>query len=286
MGTETVLIVDDEVVVQRVLGDALRRAGYAVEVANNGSEALERLAQPGVDLLLLDLRLGDIDGVQVMQAARAQWPRLPIVMLTAHGSLPSAIAAVRYGAADYLLKPISVDALRERVTAVLADHQATQARAERLKSMYFQFQTMLRSEGLLHETTIGASGSMSLTTVYVAGPLRLDVQRHAATMHGQPVDLTPSEFAILRELLNQPGAAVSCLRLAQAIQTVAEDEEEARQLIRPHIVRLRRKLEADPQQPCHLISVRGIGYRWDSSASSMLPAELCGDEHYQGAFHK
>jgi DNA-binding response OmpR family regulator len=83
--------------------------------------------------------------------------------------------------------------------------------------------------------------------------------------HGRNVDVTPSEFAILLELLGQPGVVVPCLRLAQAIQTPAADEEEARQLIRPHVVRLRRKLEADPQQPHHLISVRGVGYRWESA---------------------
>jgi two-component system KDP operon response regulator KdpE len=109
--------------------------------------------------------------------------------------------------------------------------------------------------------------------VYRSGPLHLDVQRHAVMMHEQPVEVTPSEFAILVELLSHPGAVVPCLRLTEAIQTAVDDEEAARQLIRPHIVRLRRKLELDPQQPCYLLSVRGLGYRWASEPVA-IPTRL------------
>ncbi len=269
MTSETILIVDDETVVRRVMGDALRRAGYAVELACSGTEALERLSRPGIDLLLLDLRLGDLDGVQIMSTAREQWPGMQIMMLTAHGSLPSAIAALRHGAADYLLKPISVDALRERVAAVLADYRAARAQAEQLKSVYTHLQSVLQNAGMLQELALGASAPSAPGVVYEAGPLRLDVRRHIVSMHDRSMDVTPSEFAILLELLNQPGAVISCLRLTQAIQTPANDEEEARQLIRPHIVRLRRKLELDPQQPQHLLSVRGVGYRWESASYAM-----------------
>ena len=87
MSRATLLLVDDELIVRRLLGDALARAGYHVEVASSDTEALDRLARPGIDMLLVDLRLGDADGVQVMQAARQLWPRLPIIMLTANGSL-------------------------------------------------------------------------------------------------------------------------------------------------------------------------------------------------------
>lgn len=262
MKKATLLLVDDELMVRRLLGDALERANYRVELASSGAEAIERLLRPGIDLLLVDFRIGDMDGVQVMQAARKLWPQLPIVMLTAHGSLASAIAALRCGASDYLLKPINADTLRERIGAILSSYHQSRTRHETLQTLYSQFQSLLHSEGLLSEPQAsqrpGAAGSM----VYESGPLRVDVDRHVVLMHGQPVEVTPSEFAILLELLSQPGTVVPCLRLTHAIQTLADDEEAARQLIRPHIVRLRRKLEANPQQPCHLISVRGLGYRW------------------------
>jgi DNA-binding response OmpR family regulator len=263
--SETILIVDDELVVRRLLGDALRRSGYAVELACSGAEAIERLTRPGVDLLLLDLQLGDVDGVQVMQEARRRWADLPIVMLTAHGSLPSAIAAVRYGAADYLLKPIAVDALRERVAAVLAETGASRMRQDRLRSMYVQMHDLLQSEGLI----AGDAAVRRRETRRRAGPLRVDVQQHRVTMDGEQVEATPTEFAILVQLIGTPGAVVSCSQLAQAINTAVDDEEEARQLIRPHIVRLRRKLEPDPQQPRYLASVRGVGYRWVADGSAV-----------------
>jgi two-component system KDP operon response regulator KdpE len=262
MSRATLLLVDDELVVRRLLGDALGRAGYHVEMASTDTEALDRLARPGVDLLLVDLRLGDGDGVQVMQAARRLWPRMPIVMLTANGSLSSAIAAVRCGVADYLLKPIDLETLRERVATILDQYYTSRARAEQLTAMYAQLQGILRGEGWLPEAAAGAPTPPAAARAYRSGPLHLDIQRHAVLMHDQPIEVTPSEFAILVELARLPGAVVPCLRLTEAIQTAVDDEEAARQLIRPHIVRLRRKLERDPQQPCYLLSVRGLGYRW------------------------
>jgi DNA-binding response OmpR family regulator len=262
MSRATLLLVDDELIVRRLLGDALARAGYHVELASSDTEALDRLARPGIDMLLVDLRLGDADGVQVMQAARRLWPRLPIIMLTANGSLSSAIAAVRCGVADYLLKPIDLETLRERVAVILDDYYSSRARAEQLTSMYSQLQAILQGEGWLRETHADMPAPSIGVRVYRAGPLALDVQYHTVLLHQQPVDVTPSEFAILVELLRNPGAVVPCLQLTEAIQTTVDDEEAARQLIRPHIVRLRRKLERDPQQPSYLLSVRGLGYRW------------------------
>lgn len=254
----TILIVDDEQLVRRVIGEALTRAGYHVETAANGTQAIARLSEPGVDLLLLDLQLGDIDGVTVMQFARRQWPKLPVIMLTAHGSLPSAIASVRSGAFDYLLKPVSIEELRERIREALEQHQHVQTRNDELHALYQQMHGLLVREGLL-ETKVSAPSNAD---VLQSGPLLLHLRQHTVNMGGEAVPVTPSEFAILAELLRQPGSVVSCIDLVRATNTVATDEEEARQLVRPHIVRLRRKLEADPQQPCYLISVRGVGYRW------------------------
>jgi two-component system KDP operon response regulator KdpE len=274
MSRATLLLVDDELIVRRLLGDALARAGYHVEVASSDTEALDRLGRPGIDMLLVDLRLGDADGVQVMQAARRLWPRLPIIMLTANGSLSSAIAAVRCGVADYLLKPIDLETLRERVAAILDEYVQLQTRTEQLTLMYSQLQSILQGEGWLPKTHADMAAQPAGVRVYRSGPLALDVQYHTVLLHQQPVEVTPSEFAILVELLRNPGAVVPCLRLTEAIQTAVDDEEAARQLIRPHIVRLRRKLERDPQQPSYLLSVRGLGYRW-ANEPTVVPIADC-----------
>lgn len=273
MDKATILIVDDDLVVRRVLGDALGRAGYNIEIASSGAEALRRIAQPGIDLLLLDLQLGDIDGVAVMEEARRQWLNLPIIMLTAYGSLSSVIAAFHCSAADYLLKPISLDDLRKSVAAALKSYSNKSQQHEQLKDMYDKMQVLLLAEGLLGYTSTSASADSAVASVYESGPLRVDVRRHSVVMHGQPIDVTPIEFAILLELLSQPGVVISCSLLARATNTVASDEEEARQLIRPHIVRLRRKIELDPQQPCYLCSVRGMGYRWSGDMLKEVPIE-------------
>ena len=180
-------------------------------------------------------------------------------MLTAHGSLPSAIAAVRSGAADYLLKPVTIDYLRERIGCILGQAQQVQQRQEQLQTMYVQMRGFLAREGMLE---LGGAPPEAPAAVIHSGPLYLDLRQHIVQMDGVSVLTTPIEFAILVELLRQSGSVISCTTLVRATNTVASDEEEARQLIRPHIVRLRRKLEPDPQQPRFLISVRGIGYRW------------------------
>lgn len=262
MKRATILIVDDEKNVRRLLGDALAASGHQVECVGSGTEALQRLELPGIDLLLLDLKLGDMDGVQVMQEARRFWPDLPIVMLTAHGSLSSAIAAVRHSASDYLLKPVSIEALRERVAQALERAASVRARHTQLKTVFSQMQSLLMNEGLIETMTLPSAAPSGSVEVYESGPVRINVRQHQVLLGGQPIEMTPSEFAILLALVGADGAVVSCSRLAAAIHTTVDDEEEARHIIRPHIVRLRRKIEPDSQQPRHLLSVRGVGYRW------------------------
>jgi two-component system KDP operon response regulator KdpE len=259
----TILIVDDEAIVRRVLGDALEHAGYRIRLAAGGAEALEILNTTSVDLLLLDLQLGDTDGVEVMRQVRTRWSGLPILILTAHGSLSSAIEAVRHDAADYLLKPIGVDALRSRVAETVARAQANRQRHERLRAMYAQLHALAADEGILREPA--PAPTVTPTSAYTSGPLSIDLHRHEVRMHGRRIDVTPTEFTILHTLTQSAGAPVSCARLVEAFQGCTFDEAEARQVMRPHIVRLRRKLELNPQQPAFLQSVRGVGYCWNNS---------------------
>lgn len=255
----TILVVDDEAVVRRVLSDALSKEGYRVRNVSSAEDCLAALSAEQADLLLLDLQLGDVDGVEVMGTVRTRWPQTEIIILTAHGSMMSAIAAVRHGAADYLLKPVGVDALRARVAEVLARQRAVRERQEGIRHMYQQLQALVAAEGLAPQPP---GPSLPPGQIYVAGPLTLDVQRHTARMDGRAIDLTPTEFAILLALAAQPGSVVPCAQIVRSFQSGVNDEEEARQVLRPHIVRLRRKLESDPSRPTYVQSVRGVGYRW------------------------
>jgi DNA-binding response OmpR family regulator len=263
-----ILVVDDETVVRRVLGDALAQAGYRVRTAASGEEALAVLAEQPSDLVLLDLQLGDADGVEVMQVIRARWPQTQILILTAHGSMSSAIAAVRHEAADYLLKPIGVEALRQRVGEVLARHQAGRERQELIRTMYQQLQTLVADERPAPLASEGRPGAVADERALTAGPLVVDSGRHLVRMAGQPIEVTPTEFAILQILARSPGSVVSCAQIAQAFQGGIESEDEARQIVRPHIVRLRRKIEPDSAHPRYIQSVRGVGYRWGDGEGS------------------
>jgi two-component system KDP operon response regulator KdpE len=173
--------------------------------------------------------------------------------------MASAIEAVRQEAADYLLKPISMETLRTRVAEVLTRHRATQQRSERIRHMYQQLQALVADEGLGNAMP---PAPQAAGAVVHAGPLAMDVQQHMVRMAGQPVELTPTEFAILHALVRQPGTVIPCTQLIGAFQPGQIDEDEARGVMRPHIVRLRRKIEPDPQRPTYILSVRGVGYRW------------------------
>jgi two-component system KDP operon response regulator KdpE len=261
-----ILVVDDEMIVRRVIGDALAGAGYQVVPAADAPTALQMLQQHTIDLILLDLQLGDSSGIDLLKQIRQLNEFVPVIILTAHGSLPSAIEAVRQAVSDYLLKPVRMEVLRQRVTEVLAANQLRHNREHRIKAMYENLQALMQEEGMIDAETApshqsGASSTQS-RRIYEVKPLVIDVAQHLVRMRGDIIDVTPTEFAILLELVRQPGAVVSCARLVSASQDIELDEEEARQVMRPHIVRLRRKIESDAQSPVYIQSVRGLGYRW------------------------
>jgi DNA-binding response OmpR family regulator len=144
---------------------------------------------------------------------------------------------------------------------VLARHRAGRERQELIRTMYQQLQSLVAEEGpasLAPESGPVAVDERALT----AGPLVVDSGRHLVRMAGQLIEVTPTEFAILQILARSPGSVVSCAQIAQAFQGGIESEDEARQIVRPHIVRLRRKIEPDPAHPRYIQSVRGVGYRW------------------------
>ncbi|HEX5688827.1 MAG TPA: response regulator, partial [Roseiflexaceae bacterium] len=123
-----ILVVDDERSVRMMLETALRAQGYRVQSVASGHEAREQLKSEEFDLLLLDLQLGDTDGIELLREAKKQWPATEVILLTAHGSINSAIAALRHGAFDYLLKPAQIQDIRERVERGLEQRHTTQQR--------------------------------------------------------------------------------------------------------------------------------------------------------------
>ncbi len=251
-----ILIVDDESSIRLTLGTMLQRAGYDVTQAENGAEAIERLEQQSFDLLLVDLKMPGMDGMQVVAAARLRQADLAIVVLTGHGSLDTAVEGLHQGIFDYLLKTVEPSQVIERVRAGLAAREQM-IRQRTLLDVVGAAVQELRG-GQTPDDAGQAAGPGGRT--FTVGALQLDTWRQVATLSGQTLALTPTEFRLLLCLAEHAGTMQSYAQLVRCTQGYDASELEANELIKPHIHHLRQKLEPDPSTPRYILNVRGKGY--------------------------
>lgn len=230
------LIVDDEEGIRFFVERALRSEGHIVVTAASGEEALERLRDEHFELIMLDLHLGGrVDGLRVLEAVRWRWPNAIVLILTGHGSLDSAIAAIREGIDGYLLKPIEPDDLRRAVREAVE-------RRERIADA-------------------GEEGDEQ--RLLQKGPFSVDLKRHTVVMSGQPVDLTAREFTLLVHLMENADRVLSPKEIVRAVAGYeADSTHEARQIVKWYVHHLRQKVEPDPSEPVYIVNVRGVGYRF------------------------
>lgn len=255
-----VLVVDDELHVCSALARSLTLLGYRADKAGSGREALGMLERTPYDVMVLDMRMPGMDGVEVMRRAHQMRPDLLIIVLTGHATLASAITAVKCGAVDYLLKPASV----HEIAAVAAD--ALQRRAEKLRRQHL-LRIMGQALDEIHgiEATAEPPPTPSLERFLRAGPVTLDREKHLAVVGGGDdadscnAELTATETALLAYFMQHSGTVLSCRELVQAVLSYDVSEREAQNIIRPHISRLRKKV--DPTSPHRLIrTITGKGY--------------------------
>jgi DNA-binding response OmpR family regulator len=229
---KTVLVVDDEPKIVDVVREYLEHAGFAVRTAGDGPAALERARALAPDLVVLDLGLPGLDGLDVARQLRRS-SRVPVIILTARGDEVDRIIGLELGADDYLVKPFSPRELVARVRAVLRRVDERDA----------------------------AGGDEPI----VRGDVVVDPARRRVTVVGRPVDLTPTEFDLLAHLARQPGRVFTRAQLLTAIHGVAVESYE--RAVDAHVKNLRRKLEPDPRHPRYVLTAHGIGYRFtDDSA--------------------
>jgi DNA-binding response OmpR family regulator len=251
-----ILMVDDEASIRLTLSTLLQRAGYDVITAEHGQEAIELLERHSIDLLLVDLKMPGIDGMQVVAAARVRQPDIAIIVLTGHGSMESAIEGLHQGVFDYLLKTTAPPKVIERVQAALAARtQALRQRA--LLDVVGAAVQELRDTKPTSETAGDAGGGDRRLMI---GALALDTWRQEATLHGRTLPLTPTEFRVLLCLAEHAGNMLSYTYIVRYVQGYETSELEASELIKPHIHHLRQKLEPDPGKPQYILNVRGKGY--------------------------
>ena len=249
------LVVDDVADIRSGLAHILRLEGYIAEEAASGSEALELLEYSAYDLMLLDMRMPGMHGVEVMTRAREICPDMSIIILTGHATLDSAISAVRLKADNYLLKPISAGELVEIIATTLHE------RAEKLK----QRQLVQVAINTLHHSgppLLRPTRAPSPERIKVE-PLILDLQKWTVINERHPnqiQELSETEAILLSCLMQRPNQVLSCRELAQTAWERDLDEDQAQKLVRPYIFRLRHKIEISPKYPDLIRTVRKRGY--------------------------
>ncbi|WP_414638489.1 response regulator transcription factor [Actinophytocola sp.] len=224
-----VLVVDDDLTVRDVVRRYLERAGHQVALADNGEDALAWIARQEPDLVVLDLMLPGIDGLEVCRRLR-QTSAVPVVMLTALGEEENRIAGLQLGADDYVTKPFSPRELALRVSSVLR--------------------------------RTGAATPPSAKEL-LDGDLRLDVAAHSAFLRGTELPLTTREFDLLAFLLSNPGEAFTREQLLEKVWGWDFGDQST---VTVHVRRLREKIEVVPAKPVRIATVWGVGYRYDRSA--------------------
>lgn len=271
--TPRILVVDDEATTRISLAELLRLEGYHVQMAASGEEALALMDQEApFDLMVVDIKMPGIDGLQLTEAVQQRSPGTVIILLTAFGSLETAIQALRRGAHDYLLKPCPVSQILESVQKGLTKSYQERHRRELLSRLE---QTLSELQAIERPAIEVAPALVSSEKqVLQVQDVRLDRERHQAWVGDRPVDLTPTEFKILAYLMEHADQVCTPQRLIRATQGYEADPWGTRAIVRVHIRRLRRKLEPDPSRPRYLINVRGVGYMFPSAPpESPEPAE-------------
>ena len=260
MNPPHILIVDDEANIRFVLERSLKHEGYILETATHGAEALQKLSKHSYDLILLDLRMEPVGGLQVLNTAREQDPNLIVIILTAHSSVESAVEALRLGAFDYLFKPATPDIIRQRVREGL--HHRRQA----LRRHYLLTQIESLRQAL---DDLDANNEMipPPDTNYRflrSGKLVIDRHHRIATLDNTLLDLTTTEFDLLLCLATSASKPLSPRELVNCALGYDTEDVEARDIIKWHIHHLRRKIEPDPTHPRYIKNVRHKGYLWSS----------------------
>jgi DNA-binding response OmpR family regulator len=252
-----VLVVDDELHVRSALAHSLRIVGYEAEEAESGQQALEMVSRSAYDVMVLDLIMPGMHGIEVMQRLHQIHPNLLVIVLTGNATLESAIAAVKCGAVDYLLKPTSVHHVASAVTRALEEHTET-LRRELIHTMNRTLDTLKRGESPAKPHLLPPHDRF-----LKAGLVTLDQERYIVIINTSPphtTELTETEAAILSHLMERPEEAASCHEIALSALGYDVDKLEAESIIRPHISRLRRKLDSGTKQLNLICTVRGKGY--------------------------
>lgn len=218
-----ILVVDDEPAIRRFLRTSLGAYGHSVSEAACGEDALKAAATTSPDLIILDLGLPDMDGIEVTRRLR-EWTQIPIIVVSVREHENDKIAALDAGADDYLTKPFGIGELLARI-----------------------------------RVSMRHTAQPKDTPIYQVGDLTVDMTRRIVTVHGETITLTPTEYDILRSLVNHAGKVLTHRQLLRAVWGSAYESQT--HLLRVNVSNLRRKIETDASRPTYILTEPGVGYR-------------------------
>ncbi len=252
-----ILIVDDEEAARKSLMDILRLEGYQVATAGDGKRGLELLADEPFDLMLLDLKMPGLGGLAVLEQARQLAPETKVILFTAHGSLESAIQALRKDAHDYILKPAKPAEIIASVDRALAERADTDRKRRLIEQVESTIQQLKSATGV--ETQTAPAGDI----VHLGSQVQVDLDRREIWHADQRITLTPTEAKLMQVMMDNRGRVLSHRELVLLVQGYQTTDWEAPETMRPLVSRLRHKLAQFAGGDEWIANVRGTGYVFD-----------------------
>lgn len=256
-----ILIVDDEASLRQTMARILLRAGFEVTTVASGQEALAIIDEHTFDMAFLDIRLPDMNGLEVLKAMRGKFPEMPIILFTAQPDLHSAVEALRRGATDYLMKPLKPEAVIERTRQILDDQNKKKRRRAILQHMD-ELQAELDALDAVEPSEIKHSPAEPSSDRFIKrGILNLDLHTRRVMINDRSVNLAPTSFDYLLVLARHSPNIVDYRTLVAEAQGYESETREAQELTKWHIHNIRQAIETDARNPVHIITIRGSGYR-------------------------
>lgn len=258
-----ILIIDDEATLRQMMARVLQRAGYEVTTAAGGKEGIALACEHPFDLVYLDIRMPDMNGLEVLKTIHEKFPDLPVILFTAQPDLHSAVEALRRGATDYLLKPLRPQTVITRTETVLESRREERRKRELQRQIEVLQAELNALQGRKTEPTDSKPQQVPVSDERFVrcGQLTLDLHTRRVTMNERAVSLPTTSFDFLLVLARHAPNIVDYQTLVSEALGYDTDRREAQELTRWHVHHIRQVIESDIRNPVYVINVRGTGYR-------------------------
>jgi len=261
--TGSILIIDDEPQLRKTLARILQQAGFEVTTAENAEQGLDFLKNNNFDLVFTDLRMPGLQGLDALKTIHTNNPTLPVVLFTAQPDVNSAVEALRYGATDYLLKPLKPDVIIERARSILSNQYKEKRKreiAEEIKTLQNELKNLDDGTGSQPAPTPAAIPEAE--RFIKQGQFVIDLHARRISINEEAISLPPTSFDYLLVLVRHAPNVVDYRTLVAEAQGYEAELREAQELTKWHIHQLRQAIEKDTHNPAHLLNARGVGYRF------------------------